>query len=140
MSYLTYKRKGNFKGFLFVLGLFIIGAILVYTQNLVNILQEKSRESINFRVRVLEENINDPDMTSDVGFLLTEVIQGIDFPVIYTDAQMIPQFCININETYDSLRVFTPEIALLLQEYIDDLDNENPPIPISYQNTTFCCN
>lgn len=134
MSYVTYKRKGNFKGFLFVLGLLIIGAILVYTQHLVNILQEKSRESINFRVRVLEENINNEDMTGDFGFLLTEVIQGIDFPVIYTDAQMIPQFCINIDAAYDSLRVFTPEISSFLQKDIDDLDIENPPIPIFYKN------
>ncbi len=134
MSYVTYKRKGNFKGFLFVLGLLIIGAILVYTQHLVNILQEKSRESINFRVRVLEENINNEDMTGDFGFLLTEVIQGIDFPVIYTDAQMIPQFCINIDAAYDSLRVFTPEISSFLQKDIDDLDAENPPIPIFYKN------
>jgi signal transduction histidine kinase len=134
LSYVTYKRKGNFKGFLFVLGLLIIGAILVYTQHLVNILQEKSRESINFRVRVLEENINNEEMTGDFGFLLTEVIQGIDFPVIYTDAQMIPQFCINIDAAYDSLRVFTPEISSFLQKDIDDLDIENPPIPIFYKN------
>ncbi len=129
----TYKRKGNFKGFLFVFGLLIIGAILVYTQHIVNVLQEKSRESINFRVRVLEENINNDDLSGDLGFLLTEVIQGIDFPVIYTDSEMIPQFCLNINTAYDTLRVLSPEITEKLKTHLEDLDSENPPIPISYQ-------
>jgi len=129
----TYKRKGNFKGFLFVLGLLIVGGILIYTQHLVSILQEKSRESINFRVRVLEENLNNEEMSGDFGFILTEVIQGIDFPVIYTDAQMEPQFCKNINPDYDSLRVLPASVADELKQELGDLDSENPPIPISYQ-------
>jgi len=133
MTQATYKRKGNFKGFLFILGLLIVAAILFYTQHLVNILQEKSRASINFRVRVLEENLNSEETTGDFGFVLTEVIQGIDFPVIYTDAQKEPQFCINIKPEYDSLKVLPPEIASILKEELEDLDGENPPIPISYQ-------
>jgi len=133
MSKQAYKRKGNFKGLLFVFGLLIIGAILVYTQHIVNVLQEKSRESINIRDRVLEENINNPDLNVDFGFLLEEVIQGIDFPVIYTDSKMIPQFCVNINLAYDSLRVLSPAITEELKKSLGDLDSENPPIPISYQ-------
>ena len=133
MRQVTYKRRGNFKGFLFILGLLIVGGILIYTQHLVSILQEKSRESINFRVRVLEQNLNNPDMNGDFGFILTEVIQGIDFPVIYTDAEMEPQFCNNIKPEFDSLRVFTPEISIALKEELQNFDIENPPIPISYQ-------
>jgi hypothetical protein len=133
MAQLTYKRKGNFKGFLFILGLFIVGGILLYTQHLVSILQEKSRESINFRVRVLEENLNNESISGDFGFVLTEVIQGIDFPVIYTDAQMVPQFCKNIKSEFDSLRVLPAEISEELKEELVVLDSENPPIPISYQ-------
>jgi hypothetical protein len=133
MENVTYKRKGNFKGFLFIFGLLIVGGTLVYTQHLVSILQEKSRESINFRVRVLEENLNNEDLVGDFGFVLTEVIQGIDFPVIYTDANMEPQFCINISPEYDALKVLPEDVALILKKELMDLDSENPPIPISYQ-------
>lgn len=133
MRKVTYKRKGNFKGFLFVFGLLIVGGILFYTQYMVSILQDKSRESINFRVRVLEQNLNNPDMNGDFGFLLTEVIQGIDFPVIYTDAEMVPQFCINVNPGFDSLRVLPPEVLNELKYELQNLDSENPPISISYQ-------
>ena len=133
MKRVTYRKKGNFKGFLFIFGLLIVGGILVYTQHLVSILQEKSRESINFRVRVLEENLNNEEMEGDFGFVLTEVIQGIDFPVIYTDAQMEPQFCINVNPEYDALKVLPENIAQELKLELEDMDSENPPIPISYQ-------
>jgi hypothetical protein len=133
MRKVTYKRKGNFKGLLFLSGLLIVSCILFYTQHMVSILQDKSRESINFRVRVLEQNLNDPNMNGDFGFLLTEVIQGIDFPVIYTDGQMEPQFCINIKPELDSLRVLSPELSNELKEELRDLDSENPPISISYQ-------
>lgn len=134
MKDITYKRKGNFKGFLFVFGLLIIGAILFYTQQLVNVLQKESRESINFRVRVLEENINSPNTAGDFGFLLTEVIQGINFPVIYTDSNNEPQFCVNVNAEYDSIRgVLSPGASSFLKDELKDMDNTNPPIPISYQ-------
>ena len=133
MWQITYKRKGNFKGFLFILGLLIIGCTLLYTQHIVNILQEKSRESINFRVRVLEQNLNSSDINGDFGFLLTEVIQGIDFPVIYSDAKMEPQFCINIKPQFDSLRVLPKVISEELKEKLTEFDSENPPISISYQ-------
>jgi hypothetical protein len=133
MAKVTYKRKGNFKGFLFIFGLVIIGSILAYTQHLVNILQEKSRESINFRVRVLEENLNNENISGDFGFVLTEVIQGIDFPVIYTDSQMEPQFCKNIDPAHDSLRVLPADLSKELKKELEALDRENPPIPISYQ-------
>jgi hypothetical protein len=81
MAQSIYKRKGNFKGFLFVFGLLIIGVILVYTQHLVNLLQQKSNEYLRFRIRIFEENINNPDTEIDLSFFFTEVIQGTDYPI-----------------------------------------------------------
>ena len=54
----VYKQKGNFKGFLFVLGLVIIAIILIYTQQQVDRLQKTSREYLQFRVRVMEDYLN----------------------------------------------------------------------------------
>jgi hypothetical protein len=135
MATSIYKRKGNFKGFLFVLGLIIIGIILLYTQHLVNILQEKSREYMRFRVRVFEENINDTDADANYEFFLTEVIQGTDYPIIYTDPQMEPQFCQNINPAIDSLRILSQEAKEILYPFLIEMDDDNQPIPITYQGT-----
>ena len=105
-----YKRKGNFKGLLFVLGLMIIGLILGYTQHLVNLLQDKSREYLQFRVRVFEENINNPDANVDFNFFFTEVIQNADYPIIFTDPEMVPQQCRNISPDLDSMLVFSDQV------------------------------
>ena len=129
----TYRKKGNFKGFLFVFGLVIIGLILGYTQHLVNLLQDKSREYLRFRIRVFEENINNPDANVDFNFFFTEVIQNADYPIVFTDADMKPLQCRNINARLDSMTVFTADALEYLVDYLNDMDSDNPPIPIQYQ-------
>ncbi len=136
MAKSIYKQKGNFKGFLFVLGLLIIALILVYTQHLVNLLQNNSREYLQFRLKVFEENINNPNVNSELGFFFSEVIQGTDFPIILTDTLLNPQSCRNISPEIDSLRSFPPEIKSKLKIILAEMDNENPPIPIKFQGTT----
>ena len=136
MANSIYQRKGNFKGFLFVFGLSIIILILAYTQHLVNLLQEKSREYLKFRIQVFEENINNPNTDADFGFFFTAVIQKTDYPIIYTDTTMTPLQCRNIEEHLDTMQVLTPEATLRLKEYLADMDQENPPIPIKYQGIT----
>ncbi len=136
MAISIYKRKGNFKGFLFIFGLSIIILILAYTQHLVNLLQEQSREYLRFRIQVFEENINNPDSNADFGFFFSAVIQKTDYPIIYTDTSMTPLQCRNIDDHLDSLQVLTPEATFKLKEYLIDMDGENPPIPIKYQGIT----
>jgi len=136
MAKSIYKRKGSFKGFLFVLGLAIIAVILLYTQHLVNLLQNNSEDYLKFRLKVFEENINNPNNNSELGFFFTEVIQGTDFPIILTDTLLNPQSCKNVSPEIDTLRSFTPEIEKKLREMINEMDEENPPIPIKYQGTT----
>lgn len=135
MAQSVYKQKGNFKGFLFVLGLAIIAVILIYTQHLVNLLQNNSREYLEFRLKVFEENINNPNNNTELGFFFSEVIQGTDFPIILTDTLLNPQSCRNISPEMDSLRQFTPSMIKTLREMIVEMDEENPPIPITYKGT-----
>jgi signal transduction histidine kinase len=136
MAQSIYKRKGNFKGFLFIFGLLIIGVILLYTQHLVNLLQQKSNEYLRFRIRIFEENINNPDSDIDLNFFFTEVIQGTDYPIIYTDSEMTPQLCQNISPELDSLRVFDEVTIQHLKQLVSEMDAENSPISIEYQGIT----
>ncbi len=136
MAKSVYKQKGTFKGFLFVLGLAIIAVILLYTQHLVNLLQNNSKDYLKFRLKVFEENINNPNNNTELGFFFTEVIQGTDFPIILTDTLLNPQSCRNISPEIDSLRNFTTEMEKMLREMVFLMDEKNPPIPIKYQGTT----
>jgi anti-sigma regulatory factor (Ser/Thr protein kinase) len=135
MAESVYKRKGSFKGFLFVLGLAIIAIVLFYTQHLVNVLENNAKDYLKFRIRVFEENINNPNNNAEMGFFFTEVIQGIDFPTILTDTLLNPQSCKNVSPELDTLRNFTPEMVAKLQKIVKEMDEENPPIPIKYQGT-----
>jgi anti-sigma regulatory factor (Ser/Thr protein kinase) len=133
MAETIYTRKGNFKGLLFIFGLLIISVILFYTQNLVNVLQEQSREYLRFKIRLLEENINNPDSEADLGLFFEEVIQGTDYPVIYTDTSMVPIGWKNISKEIDTISIVTPQINEKLAKLIDVMDSENQAIPIQYQ-------
>jgi anti-sigma regulatory factor (Ser/Thr protein kinase) len=128
-----YRQKGSFKGFLFIVGLILIGVFLLYTQHLVNTLEEKSREYLRFRIRIFEENINSPSTDQDFGFFFTEVIQGTDYPIIYTDTLMAPQFCKNLGSALDTLRILTRADSGILSTRVKSMDRENQPIPITYQ-------
>lgn len=129
----VYKQKGNFKGFLFVLGLVIIAIILIYTQQQVDRLQKTSREYLQFRVRVMEDYLNSEN-NINFNFFFTEVIQGTDYPIIITDTLMVPLSCKNVNETLDSMRIFTPEVKEVLSQYMKEMDGENKPFPIKWNN------
>jgi hypothetical protein len=129
----VYKKKGNFKGLLFVLGLLIIAAILIYTQHQVDRLQKTSREYLQFRIRVIEDYLNS-ESNIDFNFFLTEVIQGTDYPIVITDIEMVPLSCKNINATLDTMRIFTNDTKKWFSDYIKEMDKENEPFPIQYNN------
>jgi hypothetical protein len=133
MAGTIYKRKGNFKGILFINGLLLIGLFLFYTQNLVNLLQEKSREYLKFRVGIFEEYINKPDPDINMNFFFNEVLQGADYPIIYSDIDMNPQMWINISPKLDTMVDLTENNKGILLKYLKEMAEENPPIPIQYQ-------
>jgi hypothetical protein len=133
MNSTIYKIKGNFKGILFISGLFLIGLFLFYTQNLVNLLQEKSREYLKFRVGIFEEYINKPDPDINLNFFFNEVLQGADYPIIYTDTRMNPQMWIHISPKLDTISELSASSKQILLKYLKEMDKENPPISIQYQ-------
>jgi hypothetical protein len=133
MAGTIYKRKGNFKGILFITGLLLIGLFLFYTQNLVNLLQDKSREYLKFRVGIFEEYINKPDPDINMNFFFNEVLQGADYPIIYSDIDMNPQMWINISPKLDTMVDLTENNKGILLKYLKEMAEENPPIPIQYQ-------
>ncbi|RMF61652.1 MAG: sensor histidine kinase [Calditrichaeota bacterium] len=131
MSKNVYRFKGNFKSFLFVLAILIVFGFLYYTQILVNQLQQQSREFLNFKVKIFEENINNENV-EDMSFFFQNVIQTADYPIIYTDANKQPLAWKNIDIPAISPPI--PEDTLrLLKNMLEKFEKENPPIPISYQ-------
>jgi two-component sensor histidine kinase len=129
------KNSANFKGLLFVVGLLIISGFLWYTQQLVDVLKEKSTKELQFRIKVFESNINNPESEHDVGFFFNEVIKKADYPIIYTDIDGQPQSWVNISAHLDSINSLNKKDSLFLYEYLETIKSQNQPIPIAYQET-----
>jgi hypothetical protein len=129
------KNSANFKGLLFVVGLLIISGFLWYTQQVVNILKEKSTEDLQFRIKVFQDNINNPESDHDVGFFFNEVIKKADYPIIYTDTQGNPQSWVNISTKLDSTVFLTKKDSLDLFGYLEIIKSQNEPISIAYNQT-----
>jgi len=135
MSISVYKTKGNFKSLLFVLALILVGSSLWYTQRLVNNLKENSTEYLRFRIKVFEENVNNPETNVDLNFFFSEVIERPDYPIIYTDVDQVPQSWYNITEELDdkSNHQLSREDSVYLVKKIQQFAAENQPIPIKFQ-------
>ena len=134
MNKLLPKSSAGFKGLLFLLGIITTFAVLWYTQQLVNTLKQKSTEYVRFRIKIFEQNINNPQNNVDVNFFFNEVIQKSDYPIIYTDSQGRPQSWKNISKRIDTLTVLNPADSLILEETLSSIAGENDPIPIKYQD------
>jgi len=126
------NQKGNLKGLLFLLGIILIISGLWYSQKLVHILQTNLTESVKFRIKVFEKNINDPNTDADQSFLFNEVIQGIDYPIIVTDAEYNPTIWINVSAQLDekSGKLLNAADSAALAKHLIKIRAENPPIPI----------
>jgi two-component sensor histidine kinase len=129
------KNSANFKALLFVFGLFILGGTFWYTQSLVNTLKDKATEYLQFRIKIFESNINNPNADVDVGFFFNEVIKNADYPIIWTDAEKKPQSWLNISETLDTVTALSSRDSLFLKQKLLEMESENPPISIDYQGT-----
>ena len=134
MSRNVYHLKGNFKGILFILAIAIILGSLYYSQKLVSDLQEQSREFLRFRVKVIENSINN-DEAGDLSFSFSNGIQTADFPIIYTDQEMNPQIWRNIDVAENNGREIPPDTIAYLKRLVAEFDKINPPIPISFGDT-----
>lgn len=127
----------NLKIYLFVIALLIAGGTLFYTQNLVGQLQQRERDIVELYASGIEyvANISAPEI--DITFLFDHLIKPIDFPLILTDAKDN----INLssrsdirNVEYDST-LSKEKMLVFLKEKIKEMDQENPPINVTYADT-----
>ncbi|MBI5215933.1 MAG: HAMP domain-containing histidine kinase [Ignavibacteriae bacterium] len=126
-------RSANIKIGLLVTAVVIVLGTLYYTQNIVQQLLKKEREIAGLYARSLEFIANSPADQSDYGFIFTEVIGSIDFPMLLTDSLNIPLQPYHLN----SRNIVFPESATEeeklnhLTSIIKTLDEQNKPITVT---------
>jgi signal transduction histidine kinase len=129
--------SGKLKIFLLVLAFIITTATLWYTHDLVQALSEKEKEVADLYAKSLEYIANGKTGDVDYNFLLTEIINAIDFPIIMTDRNNDPvhPYATAIkNITLDSIDSKEKQ-TIFLKKLITEMDHSHPPIKVTYQDT-----
>ncbi|MFH0736925.1 MAG: HAMP domain-containing sensor histidine kinase [bacterium] len=125
---------------LILLGFAILIAVgtLLFTQSLVNKLQNRERETVELYAKSFEYIAQLEDSPSDLTFIFENIIQRIDFPLILTDANDN----INIsgigggvrNLEIDSTLSDNDKLSFIIKT-MAELKETHTPLTISYQDT-----
>jgi two-component sensor histidine kinase len=97
-------------------------------------LEKKSTEYLEFRLKIFEDNINNPDPNSNISFLFNDIIQGADYPIIYTDKNRHPQSWKNIPGLPDNKTELTDIELKRVNKFLKEIARENKPIAIRYRD------
>lgn len=127
--------SANIKIALFLTGVVIMIATLIYTQILVAEILQREREIANLYAKSIEFIANDENQSGEYNFIFNTVISSnsINFPIVVTDAKTkTPTFMRNLE--IDST---LPKAAQnkLISYSIEDMDELNKPIKVSYQDS-----
>lgn len=127
--------SANIKIALLITGVIIMIATLIYTQVLVSDILERERDIANLYAKSIEFIANDESQSGEYNFIFNNVINSntINFPIVVTDAKtQKPNFIKNVE--IDSTLPKDKQSSKL-QELINEMDNVNRPIKVTYQDT-----
>lgn len=121
--------SANIKIALFLTGVVIMIATLIYTQILVAEILQREREIANLYAKSIEFIANDENQSGEYNFIFNTVISSnsINFPIVVTDAKTkTPTFMRNLD--IDTTKT-------LVSKLIEEMDELNKPIKVSYQDS-----
>ena len=119
----SYRYVGNIKGFIFLVGVFLVTGLLSYTSFLSRELREDNREVVKLYAEIIAGAVND-DSNSNIDFIFENIIKKVKFPIIQSDTKKKPQLWTNLPKevTNDKDRL----------SFIKSMDVINKPIPLVY--------
>ena len=121
----NYKYVGNIKGFIFLVGVFLVIGLFSYTSYLSRELREDNREVVNLYAEIIAGAVND-DTNSNIDFIFENIIKKVKFPIIQSNIKKNPQLWTNLPK-----EIKTDEDRLA---FIKSMDRINQPIPLVYYN------
>ena len=120
-----YKYSVNIKAGLFILGIILVSAFVLFTQKIVRDLRDDNREIVQLYAEIIAGVATSEDDES-LNFIFENIIQKVQFPLIQSDAEMKPLSWKNLPDNIDS-----ESGAIRLQKI---MDHQNDPIPLIYNN------
>lgn len=130
-------RSGNIKIFLLIIACAIVIGTLLYTQRVVEKLQNREREVADLYAKSLEYIANEKSSGSDYSFIFNEIIRAIDFPIILTDPSnnpLVPYSKTARNVLLDTT-LSRADQERILRALIAKMDATYSPIKVTFQDT-----
>ena len=121
----NYKYVGNIKGFIFLVGVFLVIGLFSYTSYLSRELREDNREVVNLYAEIIAGAVND-DTNSNIDFIFENIIKKVKFPIIQSNLTKNPQLWTNLPK---EIKTDKDRLA-----FIRSMDRINKPIPLVYYN------
>ena len=119
----NYRYVGNIKGFIFLVGVFLVIGLFSYTGFLSRELREDNREVVKLYAEIIAGAVND-DSNSNIDFIFENIIKKVKFPIIQSDMEKNPQLWTNLPKEVDT---YEERIS-----FIKSMDVINEPIPLVY--------
>ena len=119
----NYRYVGNIKGFIFLVGVFLVIGLLSYTGFLSRELREDNREVVKLYAEIIAGAVND-DSNSNIDFIFENIIKKVKFPIIQSDTKKNPQLWTNLPK---EVNTYEERIS-----FIKSMDVINEPIPLVY--------
>jgi signal transduction histidine kinase len=133
----TMPTSGKLKVLLLVVAFGLAAGTLWYTASIVQALQQREQVIADLYAKSLEYVASAHVGEGDYGFIFSEVIHTIDFPILITDARNEPiapyadnSKNIDLNREWTQPRQRERIIALM-----EEMDRRHPPIRVAYQDT-----
>lgn len=119
----NYRYVGNIKGFIFLVGVFLVIGLFSYTGFLSRELREDNREVVKLYAEIIAGAVND-DSNSNIDFIFENIIKKVKFPIIQSDMEKNPQLWTNLPK---DVNTYEERIS-----FIKSMDVINEPIPLVY--------
>lgn len=120
-----YKYSVNIKAGLFILGIFLVSAFVLFTQKIVRDLRDDNREIVHLYAEIIAGVATSED-DENLNFIFENIILKVQFPLIQSDAEMKPLSWRNLPDNINS------EAGAL--RYQKTMDHQNDPMPLVYKN------
>lgn len=120
-----YKYSVNIKAGLFLFGIILVSAFVLFTQKIVRDLRDDNREIVQLYAEIIAGvAISEDD--ENLNFIFENIIQKVQFPLIQSDVEMKPVSWRNLPDNVNSeTEVF---------RFQKTMDQQNDPIPLIYKN------
>ncbi|HOJ38158.1 MAG TPA: HAMP domain-containing sensor histidine kinase [Ignavibacteriales bacterium] len=137
-KWFSYYNPFNFKIVLSVIALGIAYYLYYYTDELIQNLQNREYKSAQLYANALEYiTTSGATNQSEFTFIFENIIQKIDFPIIYTDKSDnidIKNLQYSVKNIIIDSNLSEKEKMIYLKEIMSDMDNLHQPIEIKYND------